>query len=105
MKWIIIGLLMIVSMSARAQKLDDVKGEYCQFKVSPSKPFSATLKIWLVSNEKGFYLKDKMDKEIEPKTVIDALNYFFENGWEYVDRHTDLDAGIKMDWILIRRKK
>jgi hypothetical protein len=105
MKGLFMSLLMMVSVCATAQKMEDLKGEYVQFRLAPSRLLSPSLKIWVLANEKGFFLKDSADKEIEPKTLIAALNLFSENGWEYVDRYTEIDANLKFDWVLLRRRK
>jgi hypothetical protein len=104
-KLILIAAMVAASFSGNAQKLEDLKGDYVQFRLAQGKLFSPVLKIWVLTNDKAFFLKDSTDKEVEAKTLIQALNLFSENGWEYVDRYTEIDANLKFDWVLLRRKK
>ena len=102
-------MLMLVSFTLSAQviidgvdinQMDDV--EYCQI-VGQGKFLSAKIKIIVdygqkrtLLGEKNFAIRGKDGKKIQFFSMIQALNFMYANGWEYVDSHiVTVKSGLK----------
>lgn len=114
----IISLLFVLSFSfTNAQSLDDVPLKDIDVKYmlirGQQKAFSTKLNITvdfgqrtkLFSGKNRGVLKDKDGKVLELNSMVDALNFFYENGYEFISAYTTTVSNQNVYNYLLRKIK
>ncbi|MHA3788339.1 hypothetical protein ACX0HA_09035 [Flavobacterium hauense] len=117
MKKLLIAALLLCAPIAYCQTVNDVpikdiKVEYVQI-VGTSKMMSTKLNIQLDFGQKtGFFsggkeqlVKDASGNKLEFNSMIDALNFMGENGYEFISAYAAEFSGQNVYHYLLRKKQ
>ncbi len=90
--------------------INEKAGEYIQLVGMNTSMFGSKYQIYVdygqkVKFMKAYKIKDASGKVMKFNTMIDALNFLYDNGWEFVNYASDVIAGkIRYVYLLKRRK-
>lgn len=114
---LILFLSVIIIKTAKSQTINDVplseiSTEFIQI-VGVPKPFSTKVNIRLdfgqankIFKTKDNQLRGKNGKQIKFNSMIDALNFFNENGYDFVQAYTFSDSTKdSQEHYLLRKRK
>lgn len=112
---LVIGVLSVSSMFSQTVNdipLKDIKVEFVQI-IGTSKSLSNKVSVAIDFGQENKYfsfkdvstIKDKNGKKIKFYSMIDALNFMSENGYEFVDSNAFRVDKENVFQYLLRRKK
>ncbi len=99
-----LSIIVAVVLINITQAQIDTKFVYCEI-TGFQKPFSSEYKIAVDFGEEKKIIRDESGKMQSFKSMIDALNYMSENGWDFVQAYSVVvGAQPPVNHYLLRKK-
>ncbi len=108
---LVISLICLSSaytQTVNGKPISEIKTKYVEI-VGTAKAFSTKLNIKIdfgqEINFKSTKIKDKNGKPMVFNSMIDALNFMSENGYEYIDAYAVTESNSNIYHYLLKRKE
>ena len=107
---IIVGNFSIFSQTINGKLLTEIDTHYLQVTINYAELFNSMLNIKIDYGQdyklrKNAFLLDENDKQMEFYSFVDASNFLYKNGFEYVDVKTIRNENVNQDTYLYTFKK